>query len=222
MDELVAYSYLLMPIYVCYIERVIKERGARTWWIQLTNCSDNCLGTVKAWWHHQMETFSALLAICAGNSPDSPHKGQWRVALMFSLICVWINGWVNNREAGDLRLYHAHYDATVMGRDKGGTEHKMRLPPCPDNFIATIIWHRDGIIELLSMSLTNKILGQLNAIKQYGVQCLSGIYHILYFAPSNFLANVSVKLIWRLVNVFELYAYVLYVGCTHIHIHGNN
>ena len=35
----------------------------------------------------------------------SPHKGQWRGALMFSLICVWINGWVNNREARDLRCY---------------------------------------------------------------------------------------------------------------------
>ena len=35
-----------------------------------------------AWWRHQMETFSALLAICAGNSP---HKGQWRGALMFFL-----------------------------------------------------------------------------------------------------------------------------------------
>ena len=34
---------------------------------------------------------------------------------MFSLICVWINGWVNNREAGDLRRYLAHYDVTVMG-----------------------------------------------------------------------------------------------------------
>ena len=34
---------------------------------------------------------------------NSPHKGQWRVALMFSLICIWIKGWVNNREAGDLR-----------------------------------------------------------------------------------------------------------------------
>ena len=45
---------------------------------------------------------------------NSPHKGQWRVALMFSLICVWINGWVNNRGAGDLRRYHAHYDVTVM------------------------------------------------------------------------------------------------------------
>ena len=64
-----------------------------------------------------METFSALLAICAVNSPvpgDSPHKGQWRGALIFSLICVWINGWVNNREAGDLRHHRAYYDVTVM------------------------------------------------------------------------------------------------------------
>ena len=52
-----------------------------------------------------METFSALLAICAGNSPVpviSPHKGQWRGALMFSLIYARINGWVNTGEAGDL------------------------------------------------------------------------------------------------------------------------
>ena len=45
---------------------------------------------------------------------NSPHIGQWRGALMFSLICVWINGWINNREAGDLRRYRAHYDVTVM------------------------------------------------------------------------------------------------------------
>ena len=32
-----------------------------------------------------------------------PHKGKWRGDLIFSLIYVWINGWVNNREAGDLR-----------------------------------------------------------------------------------------------------------------------
>ena len=45
---------------------------------------------------------------------NSPHKGQWRGTLKFSLICAWINGWVNNREAGDLRRHRAHYDATVM------------------------------------------------------------------------------------------------------------
>ena len=43
---------------------------------------------------------------------NSPHKGQWRGALMFSQICAWING--NNHEAGDLRRYCAHYDVIVM------------------------------------------------------------------------------------------------------------
>ena len=45
---------------------------------------------------------------------NSAHKGQWRGALMFSLICARINGWVNTREAGDLRRYHVHYDVIVM------------------------------------------------------------------------------------------------------------
>ena len=45
---------------------------------------------------------------------NSPHKGQWRGALMFSLICGRINRWVNNGEAGDLRRYRTHYDVIVM------------------------------------------------------------------------------------------------------------
>ena len=68
-----------------------------------------------------METFSALLAICAENSPvpgEFPHKGQWRGALMFTLICARIKGWVNNCEAGDLRRNRAHYDVIVMGNTK--------------------------------------------------------------------------------------------------------
>ena len=47
---------------------------------------------------------------------NSPHKGQCRGALMLSFICVWINGWVNNRGAGDSRRYRSHYDVTVMRR----------------------------------------------------------------------------------------------------------
>ena len=45
---------------------------------------------------------------------DTPHKGQWRGAFMFSLICARINGWVNNGKSGDLRRHRAHYDVTVM------------------------------------------------------------------------------------------------------------
>ena len=87
-----------------------------------TPLSDMCqLGCI--WWCHQMETFSALLAICEGNTTvtsGSPHKGQWRGALMFSLICAWTNGWANHRDAGDLRRHRAHYNVAVMRRP--GTE----------------------------------------------------------------------------------------------------
>ena len=44
---------------------------------------------------------------------NSPHKGQWRGALMFSLVCAWKkNDWGNNRETGDLRRHRAHHDVT--------------------------------------------------------------------------------------------------------------
>ena len=47
---------------------------------------------------------------------NSPRKSQWRGALMFSLICARIKGWVNNGEAGDMRRHRAHYDVIVMIR----------------------------------------------------------------------------------------------------------
>ena len=45
---------------------------------------------------------------------NSLHKSQSRRALMFSLICAWINDWVNNGKAGGLRRRPAHCDVTVM------------------------------------------------------------------------------------------------------------
>ena len=66
-----------------------------------------------------METFSALLAICAGNSPAYGEFPAQRPVtrsfdVYFDLRPNLINGWVNNREVGDLRRYRAHYDVIVM------------------------------------------------------------------------------------------------------------
>ena len=45
---------------------------------------------------------------------NSPHKGQWSRALIFSLVYAWTNAWVNNRGAGDLRRHRVHYNVTAM------------------------------------------------------------------------------------------------------------
>ena len=87
------------------------------------------------WWRHQMEIFSALLALCGSctggtaidenlikvrgihlSPANSIHKGQWRRALMFSLICARTNCWANHADAGELRRHRAHYDVIVMPR----------------------------------------------------------------------------------------------------------
>ena len=112
----------------------------------LTNCTvsngDRQISASDPWWRHQMETFSALLAICAGRSPvpgEFSAKGQWRGALMFSLICVWINGWVNNREVGNLRQYHAQYDVTVMSHALReiwyGSIQRLKVNTCVDIYV---------------------------------------------------------------------------------------
>ena len=68
-------------------------------------------------WKHFSRYWSFVRGI-----PRSPvntlHKGQWRRALMFSLICVWINGWENNSEPGDLRRHRARYDVIDEGERK--------------------------------------------------------------------------------------------------------
>ena len=74
--------------------------------------SQQCHDDIIKWKH-----FSHCWPFVQGihRSPvNSPHKGQWCKALMFSLICASISGWVKNEEAGDLRRNHNHYVVMVM------------------------------------------------------------------------------------------------------------
>ena len=69
-----------------------------------------------------METFSTLLAICAGNSPvTGEFPAQRPVTRSFDVFFAWINVWVNNGEAGDLRRHRTHYDVTVMNTYRSET-----------------------------------------------------------------------------------------------------
>ena len=64
-----------------------------------------------------METFSALLALCAGNSPISgEYPAQRPVTRGFdAFVDLSLNKRLsNNREAGDLRHHRAHYDDVIV------------------------------------------------------------------------------------------------------------
>ena len=79
-----------------------------TWCCQAMSTNDDVIK-----WKHFPRNWPFVREI--HRSPvNFPRKGQWRGALMFSLIYAWINDWVNNREAGDLRRQHGHYDVIVM------------------------------------------------------------------------------------------------------------
>ena len=96
----IALTVVLSGFYICQVRKLVNHK----------------LKVKFTWWRHLMEIFSALLAICAGNLPvagEFPER-LWRGALMFSLVCAWMNDWVHNREAGDLRRHRGHYDVTVM------------------------------------------------------------------------------------------------------------
>ena len=69
--------------------------------------------------------FFRVTGLLCGNSPvtiEFPSQSQWRGALIFSLICAWINRWVNNREAGDMRRHRGHFDVIVMSQENMGQQ----------------------------------------------------------------------------------------------------
>ena len=113
------------PFVQAQINEIIKALYRWTLWVESTD--DQWFILTKGLYASILLRFVLLLCcnlfqedICdlgeegGHRSPvNSPHKGQWRGALMFSLICAWINGQVNNHEAGDLRRLRAHYDVIV-------------------------------------------------------------------------------------------------------------
>ena len=88
---------------------VVKGRTGLSWTLYWGFCFHD--DVIK--WKHFPRYWPFVRGI-PRSQVNSPHKGQWRGALMFSLIYACLNGWVNIGEAGDLRRHRAHYDVTVM------------------------------------------------------------------------------------------------------------
>ena len=72
---------------------------------------------LTSWWHHQMETFSALLALCEGNPPVTGGVPSQRPVIrgFDGSFDQCGNKWLDKQsDTGDLRYHLTHYDVTVM------------------------------------------------------------------------------------------------------------
>ena len=82
---------------------------------------------------------------------------------MFTLICVWINGCVNNSKAGDLRCYCAHYGVTVMESYLITLKHNNRRTACIiigvyyRIFIVTFNYQRNSMYAIKEVNGVSKI-----------------------------------------------------------------
>ena len=95
---------------------------------------------------------------------NSPHKGQWRGGVMFSLICVFINSWVNNLEAGDLRRHRAHYDVTVTyGSDGNEVQTRLALLWFRNIYVIMVI----SVLQIISYFYFANLLSEFWSSKSY-------------------------------------------------------
>ena len=110
------------------------------------HCCYSCYSSWHTWCHHQMETFPRnwpFVRVIHRSPMKSPHKGQWRGALVF-FICTWMNGGVKNGVAADLRRICIHYDVNVMDADFFGWPKKwlskQKSRRSFEKLIVTLLW----------------------------------------------------------------------------------
>ena len=120
-------NYALQIISSILICIFIVKKPAK---VRLANCFNGALPwfATDTWWRHQMETFSALLAICAGNSSvagDVP--AQWPVKRSFHVFFdLRLNKPLSKQSWGWwFETLSPHYDVIVM--QDNGTETGGRL-----------------------------------------------------------------------------------------------
>ena len=99
---------------VAAIKQTIFKRCRRVQCLLIYFMGQDCLVTEKTLLYTMTSSNGNNFSVTGPLCGEFPNKGQWCGALMLSLICASINGWVNNHEAGGLRRNRAHYDVILM------------------------------------------------------------------------------------------------------------
>ena len=108
--------------------------------------------------------------------------------LMFSLICTRINGWINNREAGDLRHHRSHCDVIVTQRWIPYTKGQLHVQ-CARVMTSTLLFLIQGPISLTIFHRNGKfILLSSKFCEVIAVKSAHGATAVLSWHVQNFIA----------------------------------
>ena len=132
----IAIRYIIIhwPIEAWNLNKRKSIGGISEWTILNENACILIQISLRPWWRHQMETFSALLVLCERNPPvTGVFPSQRPVTRSFGVFfdVRMNNGWANNWDVDDLRRHRTHYDVTVI----------LFLPP---------IDHKSALIQVMA------------------------------------------------------------------------
>ena len=142
--------------------------------VQASWSSDNDVAFISHDYVMKWKHFPRYWPLCG----EINHKGQWRGALMFSLICAWTNHWINKRlwDAGDLRPHRAHANVTV--KESKGKLYWPITSPCRRAIMST--WLIGDFLHI-----------QINLFARYEVEYrLSLIKQIPFVSPFEIVIGV--------------------------------
>ena len=108
----------------------------------------------KAWWRHQMETFSALLAFCVGNKPvTGEFPAERPVTQSFGVFFdLRLNKRLSKQSWGwYFRRHRAHYDVTVICL---ATKWAIAVSPISVRHQRLLIYKAQGYIEYYLKSIS--------------------------------------------------------------------
>ena len=131
---------------------------------------------------------------------NSPHKGQWRGALMFSLICTQINSWVNNGEAGDLRRHHAYYDVIVMTNSNASSTACWRQTTKKSSKLhITSLWEQNPVVAggFSSQRVCNAVVFPSQVIRE---QPCTSLHSSFWNFAEKICWHVESKFIWKMLR----------------------
>ena len=133
---------------------------------------------------------------------NSPHKDQWHGALMFSLIYAWKNGWINNRDAGDLRCHCTHYDVTVMYTANNMTADDVVSYGARASAVMVVIWFAKNIPASAPERLINSLWPNDTIWQHRSGSTLFLVMACCLTAPSHYLNQC-----WLIISEVQRHSY---------------